>query len=635
MILRLLSVTIFSLCALVGGSFVYLVNHDLGSIGIQRSYEYHKPSIVLDSEEKEFARFELDRRSYTTFDQIPKILVQAFVAAEDHAFFSHIGLSFKGIIRSFLVNLYHRRVVQGASTITQQVARLIFLSQERTFLRKFRELIVALQIERSYSKEYIFELYLNNVYFGRGIYGVDAACQRFWKKSVQDITLDEAAILAAVAKSARFYSPLNAPLTAKKRRNTILNSMKKLLFITDSAYQEAIQLPLVLADHLTGNGMTLYIQEAVRIWAESKWGREAVYGKGLIIKTTIDQSMQAAAEKAFKPIVESLRGKVGNSLNGGMVCLQTQTGGIKALVGGLDFHESQFNRALHATRQVGSSFKPILYSAALCAGFEMDEVMVDEPLNLSQPNGQSWTPRNWTNTFEGAMTLVRALTFSNNIITIKVLLELGAERVARFAQRFGLKQLLKPYPSLALGTAEMTVADNAAAFNVFANNGFYVAPTLVAWVKDNEGHKIWEHQQIRRQALNPTINTKMINALSHRMELSKKYTSFEGINAESIGKSGSTNGAASVWFVGSTPDYTTAVYLGNDTNKPLGKSVYASKTAFPIWLNFYKNIHHKNQHFYNDPSLVPWKINWLTGQPATIDDNPLNVVTILRERIVD
>lgn len=633
-VIRTLFFIMIAIGSLLAGCFVFLINNDLGSVGTSRPISYNKPSIVLDETGKEFARFELDRKEYAYYPQFPEQLIQAFIAAEDHTFFSHCGISWRGIIRSTLVNLYHRKVVQGASTITQQVARLLFLTHERTWFRKIRELIVALQLERLYNKEYIMELYLNNVYFGRGIYGVEAACQRFWKKSVEEINLDEAAVLAAVAKSARFYSPLNAPLTAQKRRNTILHSMKKLLFITDTAYQDAKAMPLTLVDYGSGNSMTLYMQETIRQWAEQRWGKETLYSKGLIIKTTLNMTMQKDAEKAFAPIVEQLRTTQGPQLNGGLVCLHAQTGAIRACIGGINFQESQYNRALQATRQIGSSFKPILYAAALCAGIEMDSVRVDEPLSLPQGSGPAWTPKNWTNYFEGPMTLARALTSSNNMISIKLLLELGIERVIRFARLFGITQELKPYPSLALGTAELTVAHNAAAFNVFANNGYYVPPFFIEWVKDNSGKKIWHHTIKKQSILNSIINGKMLNALSLRMELSKKFYS-SWLSCESIGKTGSTNNAASTWFVGSTPDYTTAVYLGKDDNSPLGTSVYASKTAFPIWLNFSKTLPYTQKDFYYDPNLVPWKINWYTGQPATELDNPAHVVTIVHEQTHD
>lgn len=590
-----------------------------------------KPSLILDDEGKEISRFEFDKREPITFNKLPDTVLKAFIAAEDWNFFNHYGISIKGILRSVIVNICLRKKAQGASTITQQLARLMFLHSGKTVTRKIQEVFLAFQLERKLSKEQILELYLNSLYFGRGIYGIEAACRRFWNKSVSDVTLDEAAILASVPKSAFLYSPINAPLTAKKRRNVILGQMLKLKFINQEDYEKAHEQELVVKDHIPGNPIRLYIQEWVRNWAENKWGKDVLYKNGLKIKTTINIEKQNLAEQIFSEKIKELRNTVDEDINGGMIAIESSSGKIKALIGGYDFRESQYNRVFQATRQIGSTIKPITYATALKNGFSMDDILIDEPFELEMPNGQTWKPRNWTHTFDGPMTLVRALTLSNNIVTIKLFLQLGAPLVIEWLKKFGLKNDILPYPSLALGTAEATVEEMAAAFNVFANYGKYIKPNLIECVKNEWGNKIWEKEEDNSyEVLDIKTNSKMVNALSHRISRAKILLNQKTwIDAEAIGKTGATNDASSIWFVGATPELTSCVYIGRDDNKPLGQDVYANKVTFPIWLDFNKQIKSDKKHFYIDPTLKEVAIDWFTGEPAK-NMRSLRTVKILK-----
>ncbi len=612
------------------GGIAVLLEKDWVDFSSLDMYKTALPSVVFDDEGQVLARFELDKRTPVSYKKLPKILVNAFVAAEDHGFFQHNGISLRGIVRSTLVNCYRGRVVQGASTITQQLARLMFLYHDRTFYRKFQEVFIAFQLERQLSKEQIFELYINNVYFGRGIYGVQAACKRFWNKSVEDISLDQAATLAAVAKSARLYSPLNAPANAQQRRNIILKVMARMGLACQAEVQQALKVDVHIQDYAPGNPIRLYVQEWIRTWAEGKWGKDALYRKGLKIKTTINTDVQEKAEIAFSKTIHALRQHQGPALNGGLVSIDPPTGRIKAMIGGYDFKQSQFNRATQAYRQIGSSYKPILYALALRAGIEMDTVMVDDPdtpFELTMPNGTLWQPKNWHKKPEGAMTLVRALTYSNNIIAIKLFLALGSSYIIPWTKLFGITRGLTNYPSMALGTAEASVIENVAAFNVFANNGVYVKPYLIEWVKGASGDKIWEVEPCQYRIWDSRLNTKMVNILSQRMLLGKRQYQQKWIDADAIGKTGSTNGAATTWFVGATPSLTTAVYTGRDDNKPV--HLLAGRTTFPLWVSLYQSLKSAKKHFYTDPALREVTINWLTGQPCEPSDDP-NVITLLR-----
>lgn len=627
--LKILFITFIFVASFLIGAFFYLFEKTDVDFSSLQNYDPGKPSIVLDDTGKEFCRFELDRRAPVTFEKLPPILVKAFIAAEDHKFFNHCGISFKGILRSTLVNLYNQSRVQGASTITQQLARGMFLYYDKTFLRKFQEIFLALQLEKQFTKEKIFELYVNNIYFGRAIYGVEAACRRFWNKSVMDIDLEQAAVLASVTRSAKIYSPLNSAFMSKKRRDLVLRNMLKLKFINQQDYEDSVNKELEIKDYLAGNPIRLYLKEWIRSWAENKWGKDVLYKKGLKIKTTINSRMQQTAENVFYNNVEKLQQKLGDELNGGMISIESNSGKIKATVGGLDFRRSQFNRSFQAVRQMGSVFKPIIYTTALQNGMKMSDVEIDEPFEWQMLEEKSWRPKNWTNRFDGPMTLLKALSFSNNIITIKVFQKLEIQKIIEMAKKIGIKRGLMPYPSLALGIAESTVEECAAAFNVFANNGEYVKPYLFEWVKNQWGKKLWQSEEVRHKVLDSKINSKMVNALSYRMKRARNFFGAQNwINSESIGKSGSTNGASSVWFVGSTPQLTTAVYLGRDDNKQMGKAIFASQTSLPIWHAFNKEIDFKKKHFYVDPNLKEIVIDWNTGL-ALKNKKGRNSVTIL------
>ncbi len=617
-------VLVLSFCLGMG---IVLLEKDWVDFAALDIYTIAKPSVVLDDEGAEIARFELDKRTPVAYDKLPKHLIDAFVAAEDHSFFSHSGLSLRGIIRSIFVNISHGKIKQGASTITQQTAKLMFLSCERKWFRKLQEAFIAFQLERQLSKDQILELYLNNIYFGRGIYGVDAACRRFWNKPIADLLLHESATLAAVTRSAKLYSPLNAPGSTKRRRDMILTSMRNLNFITPEEQAQAMGQKLTINDFAPGNPIRMYVQEWVRQWAENTFGKDAVLSGGLKIKTTINIPTQEKAELAFSKIVHKLRVKLGDKLNGGMMAIEPSTGKIKAMIGGYDFKQSQFNRATQAYRQIGSTYKPILYALAMRAGIEMDSVFIDEPIEMQMPNGSIWRPMNWDNNFNGPMTLARAITKSVNTIAIKLFLKIGGTYTVPWTKLFGINRQVTTYPSAALGTAEATVEEDVAAFNVFANNGVYVKPFFIEWVKDKHGTTIFEHEPESKRILDARLCSKMVNLLELRMLDAQKHMGKKLLDCQAIGKTGSTNSAVTTWFVGATPALTTALYIGCDDNTPMG--LLASRTAFPAWLAFYQSLPTTRQHFYKDPSLQEYHVNWVTGEPAA-SKHERDVVTLLR-----
>lgn len=594
------------------GTLFYFVQHQQVDFSVLQHYNPGKPSIVLDDEGHEWARFALDRREPINFQEIPEHLIQAFISAEDHYFWSHRGVSFRGIFRSLLINCYHGKIVQGASTITQQLVKLLFFDARRTYGRKFKEQFYALLVERQFSKEHILQTYLNHVYFGCGIYGVEAAAQRFWSKHARDLTLEESAMLAGVVKSPGQYCPLLYPLSTKKRRDVVLHSMKALGFITDEHFELAKAQPLNIVSNLADT-LAPHAKETVRIFLENLVGKNILYTGGFIVQTTLNHSMQWHAQKAFEQQVRVLKKSIASQVDGALVCMETKTGEIKALIGGADFSESQFNRALQAKRQFGSIFKPFVYAAAIDKGMHFAQTAIDEPFAMGQ-EGHEWAPRNSARQFEGEMTLARALSNSNNIITIKTLLAVGIDRLVNLAEKLRLSDNIPYYPSLALGCLDGTLREATAMFNVWANNGVYIEPHFIKWIKDSWGTKIWKKKIDTERILSHNVTSQVSKVLSIGLSRIKNRYPNNWINADAIGKTGTTNDCRTNWFCGSTPNYTTALYIGLDDNRSMGKHIYAAQTVFPIWLELHKHLPAPQKKFIYDPNLKEVLVDSITGK---------------------
>lgn len=598
------------ICFAIGIAFYLVNNHQIDFSALSR-YKPGNPSIILDDEGHEWARFQLDRRDPITYDKMPPHLINAFIAAEDWQFFSHSGLSWRGIIRSTLVNLYNGRKMQGASTITQQLVRLLFFDTQKTFSRKLKEQSYALLIEQQCTKEQIMEMYLNHVYLGCGIYGVEAACQRFWHKHALDISIDEAATLAAIVQLPEHYCPLNYPLSAQKRRDSILFKMKKLDFITGDEYEQAKKNPVQCINR-SDEVQAPHAKETLRLMLEELVGKEALYCGGLIIQSTINSTIQKKAEISFAKNVKQIREKINAMADGALISMDTKTGEIKALIGGYDFITSQFNRT-EARRQMGSIIKPLIYSVATASGHSFAETEIDEPIQVLC-GASTWQPNNWDQQFVGQVTLAYALSRSNNIVAVKTLLHCGIDKVVDLATRCHIKGPIPPYPSLALGCVDVTVKEAIGMFNIFPNHGIYVEPHLINWIKDSWGKKIWRYTPKQEFIIDPQMSDKVAKVLAIGMErIHSNWYKDNWLPCESISKTGTTNECRTCWFAGATPQLTTVIYIGRDDNKSLGEQIYPLTTAFPIWKDLYESINHSQQKFVFDPHLHEIIVDEKTG----------------------
>ncbi len=588
-------------------------------------YNPGKPSILLDDEGREWGRFQLDKRDVIKLSAIPQHVIDAFLAAEDWNFFKHKGLSFKGILRSIVKNVTNVRKAEGASTITQQLVRLLYFNPQKSMSRKIKEQLIAIVVERQFTKEQILETYLNHIYLGSGIYGVEAASQRFWGKPVSAITIDEAAVLASIVRSPKHYCPLFNPSAAQQRRNLILKNMYSLGFIKKDAYETA-RAKQVTVIQKGSESCGPYVKEMLRLSLEEIIGKEKLYTGGLIIKTTINKKMQETAEKTFQKQMELLKKRFAPDVQGALYCIEGATGAIKALVGGTDYMQSQFNRAVQARRQMGSTFKPLVYANVLAQGRSLAETAVDEPLTLTVGT-QEWSPNNYKGTFAGPMTLGLALAKSNNIITIKTFLSTDTAPLIDLARGCGLKGA-EPYPSLALGCIDSTLSEVVCMMNVFGTQGMLVEPYAIEWIKDEWGTKLWKAQPSRKKVLSSIISSQIARVLTYPIEKAKRKNPQSWFACAAYGKSGTTNDSRTCWYVGATPQYTTGVYIGYDDNRPLGKQVLGAHVAFPLWRDFNSSISQPTLTLSYDPTLKEITVNGITGascDPSDPDAFPLLV----------
>ncbi len=585
----------------VAGTAYFLCTNQWIDISVLEQYDPGKPTILLDDEGKEWARFELERREPIAFDQMPEQLIEAFLSAEDWHFYAHNGISWKGILRSLLVNLYHGTKKQGASTITQQLVKLLFFDLKKTFTRKLKEQLYAVIIEQHFTKQQILEIYLNHVYFGCGIYGVQAAAQAFWKKSVAELSIGQAATLAGIIRAPSHYCPLMHPAACEQRRNIVLQLMRNRKVIPQEAYEKESAQPLHVCERIN-QSYAPHLKEHIRLFLEKLVSKKQLYAGGLVVQTTINRKMQRIAEQEFQKQMSHLKKELNKLVDGGFCAFDVQTGAIRAVVGGADSKESPFNRAYQAKRQMGSVFKPVVYAAALEKGMNFSDIEIDEPIEVVQDN-TSWLPNNFDKKFNGILTRAYALSRSNNIVTIKTMLDTGIKNVIAMAERCKLPGPFHPYPSLALGCTDATLMQAGAMINIFANNGVYVEPHAIAWVKDSAGNRIYKHTSQPERVISPRVASQVAKVLMLGLKRVHKWFTNRWFEGEALSKTGTTNDSRTCWYIGSTPTLTTAVYVGCDDNQSMGKNIYPVHTAFPIWLGFNHVFSSPIQQFTFDPSL--------------------------------
>ena len=541
--------------------------------------------------------------------QIPETLKQAFIAIEDHRFEDHQGLDYQGIFRAAVSNLLARDVVEGGSTITQQLARIVYFDQERTFSRKFKEMRMAQKIEQNFNKEQILERYLNLVYLGSGAYGVADAAWVYFSKPVKELTLAEIATLAGLPPAPSEYSPFVNPEAAKKRRDLVLQRMVEKGYITSAEASAAIETPLNTnqANPKRLERQAYYFTEYIQQELPKFVSPEVLAKKGLTIETTLNLKWQAAAEAAVQDTIERY-GKYQHFEQAALVAIEPRNGQIKAMVGGKDFYDQQFNRVTQAQRQPGSTFKTFVYTTAIAAGFSPNRGYEDAPFVVD-----GYEPKNYSEKFRGWVNIKDALTHSVNIVAVKALIDVGWDPVIEVAQKMGIESTLNSTYSLALGASEVNLLELTSAYGTLAAKGVHIPPHGIRRIIDQKGKVLYEQDFPGEQAIDEetaAISTWMLESV---------VTSGTGRPAQLgrpvAGKTGTSDEARDLWFVGYIPQLVAGVWLGNDDNKPTWG---ASSTAATTWHEFMTEVveNMRTEEFPNRPRQ-------LEGRKRTIEPKPI------------
>ncbi len=748
---------LFALFILLSGVLLFLYySRSLPDFTSLKERNLNVYSIVYSEEDEVVGKFLMDNRIPIAYEQVPKQLVNAFIAAEDAEFFQHKGVDYKGILRAILKNLLAGRIVQGGSTITQQVTKTFFLTPKRSLLRKLKEVAYAFGLERDFSKEEILTLYLNNIYLGNGAYGVEAAAESYFNKRIEQLNLAEMAMMAGLVKAPSRYSPVNNFNRAKDRQAYVLTRMTELGFVSQEQREKALRVPLRIQSRESAYfSKAPYFTEFIRHQVERKYGKEKVYQEGLRIYTTLDLSFQRVAQKSVemglrkldkrrgfrgplhilseKEVKELLKKKKGalNPLSrneifegvilskddskkfytvwvadrkgmlpfsemswaltikptpndrpqkvktpgdllqpgevvqvrvketlkkdqapvltleqeplvqGALLCLDPKTGYVKAMVGGRDFSESQFNRAIHSRRQPGSAFKPFIYAAALEKGYTPSTILMDSPVEYSGHDGGTyWAPKNYDKTFKGPITFRNALAHSRNVVTVKILEDIGVGFALNFIKKLGIETPIKRDLSVALGTSGVSMLEMTSGFAVFANGGERIQPIFIKKIVTMKGEVLEEYtpyietdekeeEEVISESPSPFLKENVISAqnafiMNHLLQGVVQHGTGQRakvLGRPIAGKTGTSSDYYDAWFIGYTPSLLTGVWVGFDDKTSLGINETGSRAALPIWISFMdqalKSIPVEIFQPPNGIKLV--KVNIETGLPSDGD----------------
>lgn len=605
--LTVVLVVIFGSAGAVFG-LVQWLRRDLPTPEQVASVQAPVKTLVYDARGRVLHEFYRENRSPVPLKSIPRNLVNATLSTEDRSFFSHWGVDLWGIARAAVTDVMHRRRAQGGSTITQQLARNLFLTHERTFTRKLKEVALAIELERNYSKEQILELYFNQIYFGEGAYGVEAAAKTFFAKPLRELSLSECALLAGIPANPSLYSPRRQPKAALARRSKVLRNMLVTKAVTQVEFDNAMHSPLGVTPVRYENDRAAYFVEWVRLHLDEKYGSNAVYEGGLRVYTTLDMDLQQLAERSLEKHLESIESDlktkntraaftaaVANAgagertpyLQGALVALDPRNGYVRALVGGRDWNHSNFNRAIQARRQPGSAFKPFVYTAAMDNGFKPTDIIVDEPVSYPGGDGKPYEPGNYDRKFRGPVTLRYALQQSINIPAIKLLRKVGVSLVASYARRMGIKSPIGQNLSLALGSSEVTLLELTSGYAVLANRGVRNEPLFILKVEDRAGTVLERNAPRPFEVLSEGTAATMTSMLQSVMDHGTGYPArARGFTLPAAGKTGTMDDYMDAWFVGYVPSLACGVWVGFDEKKVIGPGMTGGRAALPIWTDF-------------------------------------------------
>lgn len=549
--------------------------------------DYHPQvaTLILDRHYQPIDAIGREFRLLIPYEELPPLLPQAFVAAEDSRFWEHDGLDGWSIARAAFNNLRSGRRSQGGSTITQQVTRALLLSREKSYTRKLAEAVLSFRLERMLSKEEILTIYLNEIYLGEGAYGVEAAARTYFGKHAREMNLGEVALLAGLPQSPSNYSPLRQPDAARNRQRYVLNRMAEDGIVDDETARQAFDQGLQLAANWrksTNGYFGLYIRSQLL----ETYSEKDLFAKGLSVATTVDSRLQECAAKAVQAGVTrvAMRHLETPPPQGGLVAIDSKSGHLLAMIGGADFIENQYNRAVQANRQPGSAFKPVIYAAALEQGVDPTTLFNDTPISLNSGGKHSWQPHNFMDKYRGPMPLGEALVQSSNVIAVQLLQQIGVDSAARMAKKMGITAPLADNLTLALGASPVSLLELTAAYTCFANQGIYQPTVTITRVREQGGQiRIWPRNSAR-QVISASTAAWMQEAMRQVVQRGT------GVNASGVsgaaGKTGTTDNNIDAWFIGSAQGLTAGVWVGHDRDTSLGNGETGGKAAAPAWKHF-------------------------------------------------
>jgi penicillin-binding protein 1A len=545
----------------------------------ETSYIYDMNGTLLDSLHDEA------NREVVELNDISPNLKRAVLAIEDSYFYSHHGINPVGVVRALLANMAEKQTVEGGSTVTMQLVKNLFLNPRRTINRKVAEAVLSLRLEQVFKKDQILEMYLNQVYWGHNTYGVETAAMSYFNKHASELTLGESAMMAGLIQAPEVYSPFVNYQVAKKRQATVLERMRKLNWITAAEEAAARAQPIQLGQITSfRQSQAPYITDAVIQELSDRFGRDAVLKGGMRVQTTIDLNMQRKAEETAREGLGSVQGQGLSADQISIVAVDPRTHFVKAMVGGVDYQQSQFNRATQALRQPGSAFKPFVYYAAFATGrFDPDSSIADTP--VSYPDGDGYyTPQNYDGSFYGSMSIRSALAQSRNIPAIRLGQEVGINRVIEVCRTLGIKSPMEPVTSLPLGSVDLTPLEMAGAYATFASGGWQSPTTTIVQVIDSKGNVLLDNTPHPQLVLDPWA----VAALNEVMQgvINSGTARAARIDRSAAGKTGTTSSERDIWFAGFVPQLSVAVWVGNDDYSPIGVGATGGSYVAPIWRNF-------------------------------------------------
>jgi penicillin-binding protein 1A len=652
-LMALAAVAVFGL-ALLGGAWAFACSGSrCPSTAGLAEHDPDQTSKVYAADGRLITELGLERRTVVPLAEMSPAVIAAFLATEDKRFYQHGGVDWIRVLGAVKANLLAMGVEEGFSTITMQLAGNLWPEdinrRERSIGRKLREAKVARAIERRYEKDKILELYLNQIDLGNRAFGVEAASQRYFGKSVRDLNVAEAAVLAALPKAPSYYNPRRYPQRALRRRNLVIGLLAGAGYLDEADAERWKAWPLQLSSRSDFSGVAQYFVEYVRQQLEARFGGD-LYRSGYRIYTTIDLDMQQAAERALEAQLQAIEGGKeygrfphpsyrqyldsldedsprtdvsGRSpyLQGLAIVLDARSGAIRAMVGGRDFDDSKFNRAVQARRQAGSTFKPFVYSAALRAGVPLSHILVDEPVSIEAVPGEPpWEPKNYDLTFEGPMSVRKALYRSQNIPAIKLGMEIGEQAVITEAIRYGLTATrIPPVPSIHIGAVDVSPLEMIAAYTAFATNGVRAVPTAVTRVEDRTGRILWEPQARSEMVMDPDQAWLIRDVLRDVVRRGTATRAVAGLAVPAGGKTGTTNDYKDVWFIGFTPDLVAGVWAGFDQPQRIMNNAQGGRLAAPAWSRLMKEIYERRPapaEWSRPEGLVFEEIDATTGYRA-------------------